>query len=94
MADKIFANGLIFKKSDSAPSYVIGSLSVRVNEFVPFLQDQGGEWVNLSIKESKGGKYYIELDTWKSKEKKEGATGRKSSSYVAPEDADSGDLPF
>lgn len=62
---KIFANGIIFKRPQNAPDYVIGSLSVKVEEFIGFLKEQGGEWVNLKIMESKGGKPYIELDTWK-----------------------------
>lgn len=93
---KIFANGIIFKRPQNAPDYVIGSLSVKVEEFIGFLKEQGGEWVNLKIMESKGGKPYIELDTWKPKQRTESSYGR-SKTGVAPEDIDPAtdeSLPF
>jgi hypothetical protein len=66
MADKIFANGIIYKEpSDKAPDFVIGGLSIKKSEFIPFLQGQDGDWVNLKINLGKNGKPYIELDTWK-----------------------------
>ena len=67
MSEIKFANGLIFKRSDNAPEFVIGGLSIKKSEFIPFLNSEQGDWVNLSIKLSKAGKYYIELDTWKPK---------------------------
>lgn len=74
MAEKTFANGLIFKAPrESAPEYVKGSLSVKVDEFVEFLNEHvtPSGWVNIDIKESKGGKLYCELNTWTPKGKKE-----------------------
>jgi hypothetical protein len=66
MSDKTFANGIIFKEpSDKAPDFVVGGLSVKKSEFIPFLNSQSGDWVNLQIKLSKAGKPYVELDTWK-----------------------------
>jgi hypothetical protein len=65
--DKIFADGLFFKKpSEKAPKFIIGNLSVNVGKFVPFLQAQTNErgWVNLDIKESKNGTIYIEVNDW------------------------------
>lgn len=70
MGDKIFANGIIYKEPTAkAPDYVIGGLSVKKSEFIPFLQDQQGDWVNLKIMLSKAGKPYIEVDNWKPAEK-------------------------
>ena len=46
--DKIFANGFLFKKSDKAPSFVVGNISVKIDEAIPFL-----EQVNFYIKTSK-----------------------------------------
>ena len=64
--DKIFANGIIFKEpSHKAPDFVVGGISVKKSEFIPFLESREGDWVNLSIKLNKAGKPYIELDTWK-----------------------------
>ena len=63
---KIFANGLIFKRPrENAPNFVKGTLSIRVSEFVEFLNKNAkNDWVNLDLKESKGLKLYFELNTW------------------------------
>lgn len=66
MGEKEFAEGLFFKPpSDKAPEYVIGSLSIKRNDLINWLTPRGGEWVNLNIKRSQGGKVYFEVDTWK-----------------------------
>ena len=36
--DKIFANGFLFKRSDKAPSFVVGNISVKIDEAIPFLE--------------------------------------------------------
>ena len=65
MNDPIFANGFIFKENEKAPDFVVGKLSMNVVEAKQFLDDYAkGGWVNTNIKQSKGGKFYIELDTW------------------------------
>jgi len=92
MSDIVFANGLIFKKPDNAPDFVIGNLSIKKSEFIPFLDTQDGDWVNVQIKLSKAGKYYVELNTWKKEDKKEPKEPRVDSPYIAPEDNQ--DLPF
>ena len=65
--DKIFTDGLIFKlPRDTAPDFVKGSLSVKVEEFKTWLDahvDNG--WVNIDLKVSQGGKAYAEKNTWK-----------------------------
>lgn len=72
MTEKMFVAGLYFKKPhQNAPNFIIGSLSAKKNDLIGFLQNQNEEWVNMSIKESKGGKCYIELDTWKPTKKEE-----------------------
>lgn len=63
---KVFADGFIFKRRDNAPDFVIGSISVKVEEAIKFLEDNvDNGWVNLNVKRSQSGKAYIELDTWK-----------------------------
>ena len=85
--DKIFADGFIFKRKDTAPDFVVGNMSVKVDEAVAFLKNNiKNGWVNLNIKKSKAGNYYIELDTWQPKEKVE------DKAPVNKEDAD--DFPF
>ena len=36
--DKIFADGFIFKRRENAPDFVIGNISVKVDEAVAFLK--------------------------------------------------------
>lgn len=67
MKEKIFADGFIMKKPhQNAPDFVMGKLSIKVDDAVMFLQkhiDNG--WVNLDMKKSKEGKIYLELNNWK-----------------------------
>ncbi len=72
MSDKIFPNGLIYKpKREGAPEWVHGSLSIKVGDFVPFLEEhQDNGWVNIDILESKAGKIYLALNTFKPNESK------------------------
>ena len=85
--EKIFANGFSFKRNNNAPDFIIGKQSIKVDEAVAFLQaKQKNGWVNLEIKQAKGGNYYIELDTWEPKETANaGGYNPKSTT---------GDLPF
>ena len=69
--EKVFADGFIFKRKENAPEFVVGSMSIKVDEAMAFLaQNETKGWVNLDVKLSKGGKYYVELDTWKPKTEK------------------------
>ena len=71
--EKVFANGILFKRNENAPEFIVGSLSLKVEEAIIFLQEnQKNGWVNIDIKQSQGGKYYCELDTWQPKPKNEG----------------------
>jgi len=65
--DTIFAKGLIVKRRDNAPEYVLCNLSVKVSEFIEFLQQHAqDDWVNIECKVSgKTGKPYAQLDTWR-----------------------------
>lgn len=64
--DKILAKGLSFKKPHvNAPSFVIGKLSIKVEEFIQFLKDnEVNGWVNIDLKKSQKGNLYGELNTW------------------------------
>jgi hypothetical protein len=63
--EKIFADGFSFKRNEKAPEFVIGRLSMRVDEAIAFLKehDRNG-WVNLNIKTARSGNHYVELDTY------------------------------
>ena len=70
--DKVFAKGFSFKRNDNAPEFVVGKLSLKADEAIQFIKDNSFEgWVNLDVKKSKDGKYYIELDNFKLKQAKQ-----------------------
>jgi hypothetical protein len=93
MAEKVFAEGIIFKRNDNAPDFVIGSMSVKVSEFVPFLQANAkNDWTNLQVKKSQNGKMYVELDTFEPKP--QGGSQPASQPAPAQPTAQQSDLPF
>ena len=66
--EKIFADGFSFSKREDAPDFVIGKVAIKVADALTFIKEHDSKgWVNLDIKQSKGGKYYMELDTWQPK---------------------------
>jgi len=70
--EKQFAKGFIFKRNDNAPEWAVGKLSIKAQEAIQFINEKNnGGWVNLEIKKSKEGKFYIELDTYEAKPKVE-----------------------
>ena len=62
-----FADGLIYKAPrENAPDFVKGSLSVKVEPFIKFLNENNNNgWVNIDMKLSKNGKIYFQLNEWK-----------------------------
>jgi hypothetical protein len=67
--ETIFADGLIVKKNENAPDFVLCNLSVKVDEFEKFMkQHQKNGWVNLSVLMGKSGKPYAKLDTYEPKQ--------------------------
>jgi hypothetical protein len=79
--------GLIIKPArDNAPDYVRGRMSIKVAEFVTWLESVAeSEWVNLDILESKAGKLYAKLDTWKSSGSAQGSTAATATTATATE---------
>lgn len=65
--EKQFTKGFYFKKHEKAPSFVVGQLSIKVPDAIPFLEENQSNagYVNIDIKLSKNGTYYCELNTWK-----------------------------
>jgi hypothetical protein len=85
--DKVFADGFIFKRSENAPDFVIGNISIKSEDAIAFIQKHSKKgWVNLKINKSQNGKAYIELDTWE-------ATG-KPVFKSEPKSLNNSDLPF
>lgn len=96
MSDKEFPEGFILKAPrDGAPDYVIGSISIKRGEFLNWLKGREGDWVNLNLKRSQGGKWYAEVDNWKPKG--DGARpiskAQSDKAYQAAEDDGDG-IPF
>jgi len=69
--ETIFGEGFIFKRPhEKSPDFVKGSMSVKVDEAIAFLQKYNNNgWVNLDLLASKdNSKLYFKLNTWKPKE--------------------------
>ena len=82
--ETIFADGLIVKKNENAPDFVLCNLSVKIEDFEKFLKaNSKNGWVNLSVLMGKSGKPYAKLDTYEPKEE-----------TVAQAVQHSDDLPF
>ena len=65
----VFAEGIGFAgPRPKAPEYIKGRVWVRVKQFVEFLENNDhihDGYLNLELKESKSGKLYLAVDTWK-----------------------------
>lgn len=88
--DKVFADGFLFKRRENAPDFVIGNISVKVDEAVTFLKtNQKNGWVNLNVLNSQAGKPYIELDQFVPKKQVNGVDRAPNQAPVQE-----ADLPF
>ena len=65
MSDVKFVDGLMVKKPhQNAPDFVKGSLSIKREELINWLQGETGEWINVDIKESQKGSWYAQVNDW------------------------------
>jgi hypothetical protein len=65
MAENIFVNGMIVKKpQENAPDFVKMNISIKTEDMVKFLEEhtKGDGWCNITVKESREGKYYASLN--------------------------------
>ena len=70
MADqeKIFADGFLFKRNEKAPDFVVGRVSIKVEEAIAFMrQYEKNGWINLGVKQARSGNFYMDLDTFEAK---------------------------
>jgi len=66
MTETRFPDGLIVKPPhERAPNFVKAAISIKREELIKWLQNEPGEWVNLDVKESKGGKWYAAVNDFK-----------------------------
>lgn len=75
MSDIEFVDGLIVKAPhEKAPSFVKAQISIKVEDLGKWLRGkykaslENDGWINLDVKESKGGKWYASVSTYKPKE--------------------------
>lgn len=103
MSDIEFPQGMMWKEPrQGAPEYVRGSVSIKREELIEWLSNRDGEWVNLDLKESKGGKVYFSVNDWKPEQRggssgsRGGAPQRQRQQQSAPpsDNFDDSDLPF
>lgn len=95
LAEEIeFVNGLIVKAPhQNAPDFVKASISLKVTDLILWLQGRSEDWVNVDVKESKGGKWYASVSTFKPKSRDEGTTKAQANKPSASVDFDD-DIPF
>lgn len=103
--EKIFADGFLFKRNEKAPDFVVGRISIKVEEAIAFMkQHEKNGWVNLGVKTARSGNYYVDLDTFEAKNdsSKESAVEKyeaKAKTPPAPQtkeaqEEEEDDLPF
>ena len=100
--EKIFADGFSFKRNEKAPDFVVGRLSMKVDEAVAFIrQHEKGGWVNLNIKTARSGNHYVELDTYEptqgggaKPQSEKPAAPKQKAPEPEPQDDEDGELPF
>lgn len=89
MNEKIFADGFSFKRNENAPDFVVGRLSMKVDEAIAFMKKHEKRgYVNLNVKTARSGNHYVELDTYEPKQ----TAGAKAETPKAKAEDD--DIPF
>jgi hypothetical protein len=70
-----FVDGLIVKAPNpKAPDFVKASISIKVEDLGKWLREKfktGEKWVNIDVKESKAGKWYAAVSTFKPNKQEE-----------------------
>ena len=98
MSDIEFVPGLIVKAPHpKAPDFVKASISIKVEELGQFLREKykaKEEWVNIDVKESKGGKWYAAVSTYKPKERESAPEPKRGGSSKVGKEELADDLPF
>ena len=65
MAEAIFPIGIrAYKPNSNAPEYIITELDIQRDDFLAWLHSQG-ERVKLTVKLSKSGTYYVQVNDYK-----------------------------
>ena len=95
MADEIeFVNGLIVKPPHAnAPDFVKCAISIKIDDLKDWLENRPEEeWINIDVKESKGGKWYAAVSHFRPKQQNAPQETKPGANVPAAE-YDS-DIPF
>lgn len=95
--DVQFIDGLIVKAPhEKAPDYVKAKVSIKRQDLMAWLNQQDGDWINAEVKESKGGKWYVAVDSWKPEGGRPQRESRPAPTRQAPaaDDFADDDIPF
>ena len=88
--EKIFTDGMIVKRNDNAPDFVISNISIKVEEFTKFLgKHNKNGWLNIDVLKSKNGKYYGQINNWQPNQ-----NDVVTNTDTTSNDNQSDDLPF
>ena len=91
---KEFANGIIFKKHRKQPYFIVGQLSINVQNFIKWLENKK-DWVNLDIKEKKSKEgYFLEVNTWKPEKRADKSKSEVDDLPEEPLEYEGGEIPF
>jgi hypothetical protein len=72
MAEKEFVDGLIVKApSEKAPEWVKCNISIKRKDLGNWLRARQEDWINLDVKVSKNGAWYVEVNNWKPEKSKD-----------------------
>ena len=64
-----FVNGLIVKPpKDNAPDFVKCTISIKRADLGNWLRGKSEDWINIDVKESRNGKWYAAVSTYKPKQ--------------------------
>ena len=93
MSDAIYPKGMFIKRRPNSPDFVIGKLSVKMEDFIQFANEhENNGWLNFDVKKKKSdGSPYIELDTWKPDGQKQ---SQPEESFESNYDLPPNDEPF
>lgn len=99
--ERILSKGFFISRREGAQPFVVGKLSIKLEDAIPFLEEHANEagYVNIDMLWNKAGDRITGfLDTWQPEPKKEGynpkATKPKPKEYPKYDDEDDDPIPF
>lgn len=97
MTEAKFIDGLTVKQPrENAPDFIKASLSFNIPKLIAWAKAQESEWVNADLKESREGKLYVQVNTYKKEAKRDDyrPPAAPQGRGAAEDDFDSDSIPF